>query len=284
MPDPAPAYPHVTAAIPCFNGGRWITNTVHALLTQTRPPDDLLVIDDGSTDGSVELAVAAGARVIRHAANQGLAAGRNTALAAARGELLVFVDVDATADARLIETLLAGFTDPNIAGVGGQGIEAHRVTRADDWRSRHAQQWFGPRPRANAPFLFGLCAAYRCAALHAVNGFDTMLRTNAEDMDMGIRLRRAGYRLVYTPDARVYHQRADTLPSLVRTIDRWYYHATRVRRAHRDQPWRLLGGVVRSLFLHPIQDLLAGRPDLAGLDILMAGVKLKAVLTAMARP
>ena len=282
MTSPSPETTHrVTAAIPCYNGAQWLAQTVASLHSQTRPPNEILVIDDGSTDGSADAARAARARVIVHPHNQGLAVGRNTALAAATGDILVFVDVDATADPRLIETLLRGFTAPDIAGVGGAGVEVHRVTRADDWRARHAQQWFGPRANPEAPFLFGLCAAYRVAALRAVGGFDTRLRTNAEDMDMGLRLRGAGYRLVYTPEARVYHQRADTLTSLVKTMDRWYYWATRVRRAHHAQPWRLYAGVVRSLTVHPVQDLLALRPDLALIDLLMAGVKLRAVTRAL---
>ena len=267
----------VTAAVPCYNGAGWVARTVDSLRRQTRPPDELLVIDDGSTDGSPALAQAAGARVIRHAGNRGLAAARNTALAAASGAILVFIDVDAWADPGLIETLLHGFAAPDVAGVGGQGIEAHRVTRADDWRARHGQQWHGSRPSAAAPFLYGLCAAYRRDALYAVGGFDTTLRTNAEDVEIGLRLRRAGWRLVYTPDARVYHQRADTLPSLVKMVDRWYYWAAQVRRGRGDQPWRLLGGVARSGVLHPAQDLAGGRLDLAAISLLMAGVKLRAI-------
>ncbi len=274
----------VTAAVPCYNGGRWVADCVAALRGQTRPADELLVIDDGSTDGSAALAERAGARVIRHPVNQGLAAGRNTALDHTAGDILVFVDVDGLAEPRLIETLLGGFSGPEVGGVGGQGVEAHRETRADEWRARHARQWFGPRPRPAVPYLPGLCSAYRCDALRAVGGFNTGLRTNAEDVDMGLRLRRAGYRLVYLPSAVVYHQRADTLPSLVKTMDRWYYWAARVRHTQHDQPWRLFGGVARSLVAHPLQDLLSGRPDLAAIDLLMAGVKARAIVRGWAVP
>ncbi|MFN8496270.1 MAG: glycosyltransferase [Anaerolineae bacterium] len=267
----------ISAAIPCYNGARWIAETVAALQRQTRPPDELLVIDDGSTDGSGALAAGVGARVITHAVNRGLAAARNTALVAASGDILVFVDSDAYAAPGMIEALLAGFTAPDIAGVGGGGVEAHQVTHADAWRARHARQWHGPRPVTDAPYLHGLCAAYRRQALFAVGGFDTALRTNAEDVEMGIRLRQAGYRLVYTPDAVVYHQRADTLPTLAKMIDRWYYWAARVRQAHRDQPWRLFAGVVRSATVQPAQDLREQRPDLAGISWMMAGVKARAI-------
>lgn len=267
----------VTAAIPCYNGARWIHATVRSLLNQTRLPDEVLVIDDGSSDASAARASAAGARVVRHAVNRGLAVGRNTALAAAAGDILVFIDVDATADPRLVETLLAGFSGPDIAGVGGGGVEAHRETLADEWRARHARQWFGPRPLASAPFLFGLCAAYRRAALLRIGGFNTALRTNAEDVEVGLRLRAAGHRLVYTPAAVVYHQRADSVESLVKTMERWYYWATVVRRAHGDQPWRLYGGAVRGVTTQPLRDAADGRFDLLPLDARIAWVKARAV-------
>ena len=239
------------------------------------------MIDDGSTDGSGALATAGGARVIRHSVNRGLSAARNTALAAAGGEILVFVDSDAYADPRMLEALLAGFATPEVAGVGGGGVEAHRVTRADAWRARHARQWHGPNPQQNAPYLHGLCAAYRRRALFTVGGFDTTLRTNAEDVEMGLRLRRAGYRLVYTPDAIVYHQRADTLATLAKMIDRWYYWAARVRRARHDRPWRLFAGVVRSAAVHPAQDMREMRPDLACISLMMAGVKARAIVRGL---
>ncbi|MFN8472911.1 MAG: glycosyltransferase [Anaerolineae bacterium] len=271
----------ISAAIPCYNGARWIGETVAALQRQTRLPDELLVIDDGSTDGSGTLAVQAGARVIAHAVNRGLSVARNTALAAASGDILVFVDSDAYADPGMIQALLAGFTAPDIAGVGGGGVEAHQVTRADAWRARHARQWHGRRAVPNAPYLHGLCAAYRRRALFTVGGFDTALRTNAEDVEMGTRLRRAGFRLVYTPDAVVYHQRADTLATLAKMIDRWYYWAARVRRARRDRPLRLFAGVVRSAAVQPAQDLCEMRPDLAGISLMMAGVKARAIVRGL---
>src|SRR6516165_3866567 len=78
----------VTAYIPCFNGARYLPATITAILGQTQPPDELLIIDDGSTDNSSEVASRYPVRIIRHEKNKGLAAARNTALANAKFEFL----------------------------------------------------------------------------------------------------------------------------------------------------------------------------------------------------
>ena len=123
----------LSAAVPCYNGMAYLGRALQALLDQTRPAHEIIVVDDGSSDGSADCARGYPVRLIQHAANQGLAAARNTALEAASGEVLVFVDVDALAAPNLLAVLAQGYEHPTprLAGVGGQGIEANIVTRAD---------------------------------------------------------------------------------------------------------------------------------------------------------
>jgi len=75
--------PRVTAYVPCFNGASYLPDTISAILNQTRPPDEILIIDDGSTHNTAAVASKYPVRVIRHAKNKDLAAARNTALARA---------------------------------------------------------------------------------------------------------------------------------------------------------------------------------------------------------
>jgi hypothetical protein len=87
--------PSVTIAIPCYNAGQWLAAAIESALAQTSPPCEVIVVDDGSTDDSVEIARTFGERVRLIAGeHRGGNAARNTALAEARGEWLQFLDAD----------------------------------------------------------------------------------------------------------------------------------------------------------------------------------------------
>ena len=107
----------VTAYIPCFNGARYLPATITAILGQTQPPDELLIIDDGSTDNSSEVASRYPVRIIRHEKNKGLAAARNTALANAKYDLLAAFDADAVAESTWLEYPGEAFRNEQIAAL-----------------------------------------------------------------------------------------------------------------------------------------------------------------------
>ena len=270
----------VSVAIPCYNGAPYIGNAIQAILDQTHPASQVLIIDDGSTDRSAEIIGQYPVELIQHATNRGLAAARNTALEAATGDIIVFVDADAYADPKLVASLLNGYTSPHVGGVGGQGIEARVQSRADRWRRAHASQSHGQQAKT-VSYLYGLCMSFRQSALEAVNGFDTAFRTNAEDIDGGLRLNAAGFTLRYEPKARVYHQRTDDQASLTRTMANWYAGAYRAKMANRAQPWRLYAGTLRRLVADPFKDIFVFRdPALVPLSLAIGFAKMKALLQA----
>jgi cellulose synthase/poly-beta-1,6-N-acetylglucosamine synthase-like glycosyltransferase len=217
----------------------------------------------------------------------GLAAARNTALRHTDADVLVFVDADAYADADMLAALLPEFArHEDVVGVGGQGVEAVQETIYDRWRALHASQGYGPRRRERCDHLFGLCMAYRRAPLLAMRGFNVLFRSNAEDVDVGLRLNAAGYRLVYTPRARVSHQRRDDHASLRRAMYQWYYWAFLAKRMNGRWPWSLAAGTLRRLFWSDTWPDLLERRDgaLLLLDVEMAIIKMQALLAADRSP
>lgn len=272
----------VCVAVPCYNGAAYIAKCVQALLEQTWQADEVLVIDDGSTDGSAEQIRGYPVRLVKHTQNQGLSAARNTALQQANCEIIVYVDVDAYAHPEMLSCLLPPFQEHGVTGAGGQGIESVQKTIYDRWRSFHASQGHGHETLRQVEHLFGLCMAYRREALLEIGGFDTRLRTNAEDMDIGYRLTDAGKRLVYNPEAKVFHQRQDDHASLRRMMHQWYYWAFIIKAKNGRNPWTLAFGTLRRLFWSDtIPDLFMRRSlELARLDVEMAGVKLGAIAAA----
>ena len=211
----------VAAAIPCYDAANTIGNCVSSLNSQTRPPDEIIVVDDGSTDGSGVLAAYAGAEVISPGRNVGLSAARNLLWQHTDADVIVFVDADTVAHEDLIERLLAHYDSEEVAGVGGQAVEARVQNTYDLWRRHTAAQTLGDKLIENSDVLFGLCCSYRKSALERLSGFDPFFRSNGEDHDISIRLRQAGYRLVYEPAAIVDHYRTDDFKSLMRMLYRY---------------------------------------------------------------
>jgi GT2 family glycosyltransferase len=266
-----------TVAVPCYNGAQYVGRTIESLLAQSRLADEILVVDDGSTDDSVEIIRRYPVRLVRHEQNKGLATARNTAIAEATGDILAFLDVDAFADPDWLKVLLTGYDDPQIGGVGGQGIESNVHSLADRWRQAHASQNHGSVPR-DVEHLYGLCMSFRSNALRKVGGFNVAFRTNGEDMDVGLRLNAAGFRLRYLPGAKVYHQRTDDESSLKRTMEAWYAAAYRAKYVNRYQPWKMFAGTLRRIVADPLSDLLIGRDlALARLSWQIGWVKLNAI-------
>jgi glycosyltransferase involved in cell wall biosynthesis len=108
--------PRVTVIVPVYNGAAHLAETLASIAAQTRAPDELLVVDDGSTDDSAAIAEAAGATVIRRP-NGGASAARNTGLDHATGDFVVFADADDVLVPRKLEAQLAWFAEHPHLGI-----------------------------------------------------------------------------------------------------------------------------------------------------------------------
>ncbi len=210
----------VSLYIPCYNGAHYLRNVLPAVLDQSYPLSEVLVIDDGSSDDSARLAESLGAKVIRHAGNKGLAAARNTAIEAAKSPFLACLDADACPDRYWLERLMPLFSDPQVAGVGGRLIEQHTLTVADRWRARMMAQHYGRFPVSQQP-IFGCNGVFRTETLRALNGYHESYTRSYEDIDLSNRLLKAGHQSRYHPEALCRHQRKDSPNQVVATCFQW---------------------------------------------------------------
>jgi len=250
----------ISVLIPCYNQENHIRQTIEAIINQTYPPDEIIVVDDGSTDHSVELIKQLPIKLIQHETNKGPSIARNTALQHSSGEIIIYIDADAYADKYMIAALLKAYQFPHdgkLAGVTGRGIETHIESIYDRWRSLHAVQDFGKKMRDRVPFPFGLCMSFYRDKLLEIGGFDPYFPINAgEDYDIGLRLKKANYWLRYEPKAIVYHQHSDTEQKLKRIQYNWYYWGYLARKRAKDKPWVLALGALKRLFLDTMVDLI----------------------------
>jgi len=96
----------ITVAIPCYNNEDSVGRTIEAALNQSRPPDEIIVIDDGSTDNSRSIINNYPVRLLAYDRNRGLAFARNIAFRQARGNIIVYVDADTIPHPNLIGVFL----------------------------------------------------------------------------------------------------------------------------------------------------------------------------------
>ena len=261
----------VSLYIPCFNAGKTLAACLDAVLGQSEPAGEVVVVDDGSGDETARIAARYPVKYLRHAANLGLAAARNSALRETRGEFVASVDADCVCEKDWLEILLGHFSSSHVAGAGGKLLETRNTRPADLWRAMHMKQHWGDAA-LEPPFLFGANTVFRRSALEKSGFYDEAFRNNYEDVDICARLKKAGYALAYEPRAVAYHLREDSTLTLLNTYWQWYVAFYRQEKFY-DTPerfWFKLEENLGTANRYLEEDLESGRKSLVFLDLLFA--------------
>ena len=206
--------------IPAFGQAELLDRCISAVLAAGSLPQDVVVVDD-ATPGPQVGAVAArhGVRLVRLGTNGGPAAARNAGVAAAPdAAILFFVDSDVVVAPDALACVHAALADPAIAAVFGcyddRPAAANLVSQYVNLRHREVHRQFA----GQADTFWAGCGAVRRDAFIAVGGFDAARRWNfIEDVELGRRLDRAGYRIRLDPALQGKHLKRWTLRSLART-------------------------------------------------------------------
>lgn len=217
----------VSLYIPCYNADRYIAKCIEGALRQTHPLEEIIVVDDGSLDGSIEIASRYPVKIVRHKGNRGLAAARNTGVRSSKCDLVASLDADCIPRPNWLEKMLEGLSGSEAAGIGGRLEELNRTTLPDRWRTMHMVQHHGPKMIVGTHFIWGHSTVFKKSALESVGLYRESLKTNAEDSYICRRLRSAGFSLIYQPEAVVDHLREDTLESLMNNFRRWTFYGYR---------------------------------------------------------
>jgi GT2 family glycosyltransferase len=243
----------VTVVIVNWNSGALLERTLAALARQTLQPDEVLVFDNKSDVPPLAICQAAGVRLIASEQNIGFAAANNRAIDQCTTEFVALLNPDAFPEPDWLQSLVgaarehaayAAFgsrqltvADPDI--LDGTGDVYHLSGLA--WRNRYGAQQ-GPVDLVSRE-TFSPCAAaalYRREALVAVGGFDEDFFCYFEDVDLGFRLRLAGYRCLYVPQAVVHHVGSATTGGGQSDFSVYY--------GHRNLTWAFVQNMPGALF------------------------------------
>lgn len=214
----------VSFYVPCYNAKKYIDKCLQAILKQTYPIDEILVINDGSDDGIIEVISKFAVRIINNEKNQGLAATRNIALKEARNNFVASIDADCLIDPEWLKGCMKNFDNPRVVAVGGRLLEANNSNIADSWRQVHLKHHWGEDKLINPIFLSGSNLVIRKDAIEQIGFYDEKkYRNNYEDVDLSLRLKERSFKLIYEPKAKVMHMRRDTIVSVLKSFWQWKY-------------------------------------------------------------
>lgn len=188
--------PRVTCIIPVYNGERYLGEAIESVLAQTRPVDEIVVVDDGSTDSSSAVAERYGDRVrCLRQKNAGPSAASNRGIEAAGGEVIAFLDADDRWRPDKTELQLARL----VASAGLAAVFAHAQNFWEPELGEEADRFRGHRIARPTPgYVRGTMMVLR-SALDAVGAFDPRLG-HGEVQDWILRAREANLGLDILPD------------------------------------------------------------------------------------
>ncbi|MCH5161954.1 MAG: glycosyltransferase [Clostridiales bacterium] len=211
----------VSVVIPTYNESKRIGDCLRALKEGSMQPLEIIVADGKSKDNTVEIAKEYGATVVvnekRHAAG-----GRNAGLAAAKGDIIAFIDADCIPDRDWLREIHKAFIEDDIDGLGTYIEPAEPANKYEEFWGRLSLQIlmsYGDEPyyvtekTLNTAFITASCA-YKRDLLNKLGGFSDYFANNAEDIDLCWRAFDSGAKLKYVPTAKIIAHSPTTLKGI----------------------------------------------------------------------
>ncbi|WP_286878091.1 glycosyltransferase family 2 protein [Methanosaeta sp. UBA458] len=234
-----------------YNGKGFLNSCLSSLASQTYSDFEVIVVDNGSRDGSPEYIEEnyPWVRLAKNEENLGFAGGTNVGIRAAKGEFIITLNNDSRADSRFIEELIKPMADPEVGVCAAKMLFPDgRINSAGICISRSGAAWdrgmFEP-DRGQYEFVeevFGACAGaalYRREMLDEIGLFDEDFFLYLEDVDLAFRARLAGWKCLYVPGARVIHHHGGTA-GVGSDLAVYYGNRNIVWYPIKDFPFRLL--------------------------------------------
>ncbi|MGW0575964.1 bifunctional polysaccharide deacetylase/glycosyltransferase family 2 protein [Streptomyces sp. NPDC002920] len=231
----------VSVIVPAYNEKECIANTLQSLAQSTHPIE-IIVVDDGSTDGTSEIARDAAlslgmtnVRVIRQE-NAGKPAALNNGVRNASYDIVIMMDGDTVFEPDAVHQLVQPFADPKVGAVAGNAKVGNRNTIIGAWQHIEYVMGFNLDRRMYdllrcMPTIPGAIGAFRRDAVLEVGGMSE--DTLAEDTDITIAMHRAGWQVVYQEHARAWTEAPGSLKQLWSQRYRWSYGTMQALWKHR---------------------------------------------------
>jgi cellulose synthase/poly-beta-1,6-N-acetylglucosamine synthase-like glycosyltransferase/peptidoglycan/xylan/chitin deacetylase (PgdA/CDA1 family) len=235
--------PPVSIVVPAFNERVDIERSVRALAASDYPDFEVVVVDDGSVDGTGEIVESLELERVRlvRQSNLGKPAALNAGIAASRTDLIVTADADTLFEPGSLRRLVQPFRDPRVGAACGNTKVGNRGGLLGRWQHMEYVMGFNLDRRLYdvlrcMPTVPGAIGAFRREALRDIGGISA--ETLAEDTDATLAVGRAGWRVTYVEDARGWTEAPASVGALWRQRYRWSYGTMQAAWKHRAALWR----------------------------------------------
>ena len=209
----------ISVVVPVYNDAGNLRQCLAALRDSETQPAECIVVDDGSTDSSAQVAAEYGAKLLLTGGRSGPARARNIGAQAAQGDILLFIDADVCIHGDAISKIEAEFDhNPKLDGLMGSYDNSPSASTYVSQYRNLMHCFVHQSSRGRATTFWAGCGAIRKEVFLAFGGFNEMYRTPAiEDIELGYRLAQANRNLILCPDIQVTHLKRWSLRGMIRT-------------------------------------------------------------------
>ena len=263
---------NISLYIAAYNAEKTIEKSIKSILQQTLKPKEIIIINDCSTDKTLNLLKKfSQIKIINNKKNYGLAKSRNIALKYSKYNLLASIDSDVVCKKNWLETLFNTMVKKKADLIGGKLIDKYIKEPANHWRSYYLKQNWGDKQINNPQFIFGANFLLNKKKIKSLNiKYNETFRTNGEDVNFSKVLKSKNCNLYYEPRALCYHYQFDDITSLSKRYWRYSYYGAGLKKLTLTRLIRLILRQTKVLFYWMYRDLLKKNYYFLNINLIMS--------------
>ena len=263
---------NISLYIAAYNAEKTIEKSIKSILQQTLKPKEIIIINDCSTDKTLNLLKKFNQiKIINNKKNYGLAKSRNIALKYSKYNFLASIDSDVVCKKNWLEILFNTMVKKKADLIGGKLIDKYIKEPANHWRSYYLKQNWGDKQINNPQFIFGANFLLNKKKIKNLNiKYNETFRTNGEDVNFSKVLKSKNCNLYYEPRAICYHYQFDNVISLSRRYWRYSYYGAGLKKLTLTRLIRLILRQTKVLFYWMYRDLLKKNYHFLNINLIMS--------------
>ena len=263
---------NISLYIAAYNAEKTIEKSIKSILQQTLKPKEIIIINDCSTDKTLNLLKKfSQIKIINNKKNYGLAKSRNIALKYSKYNFLASIDSDVVCKKNWLETLFNTMVKKKADLIGGKLIDKYIKEPANHWRSYYLKQNWGDKQINNPQFVFGANFLLDKKKIKNLNiKYNETFRTNGEDVNFSKVLKSKNCNLYYEPRALCYHYQFDDITSLSKRYWRYSYYGAGLKKLTLTRLIRLILRQTKVLFYWMYRDLLKKNYFFLNINLIMS--------------